>query len=381
MAHRPEMDPSYWYASLREPVEFDRAIRVLGEAGHGVFVEASPHPVVIHAITDTLDESDPVTVGTLRREDGGSERLLTSLAEAHVRGVAVDWTTVLDTGTTVGLPTYAFQHRHYWPRPAVPPALPQTAGTPAEAGFWAAVEQGDADTLAHLLGVDAAESTLGALTDWRLRERADATVADWRYRIGWTPLPDSGTSLSGTWLIVGDGPDTDTVTAALAARGARTVTVTTPDLLNPSTVTGAAGVVSTLALSGENPQHPVVPAGLMATVDLVRALGDAGVTAPLWVVTRGAVGTSTAEPVTSAVQAQVWGLGVVAGLELAGRWGGLIDLPPTGTPVPPPAWCPFSPTAWRTRSPCAPAASSAAAWSMPPAPPQARPGTRPAPSW
>ncbi|WP_198965105.1 acyltransferase domain-containing protein [Streptomyces tsukubensis] len=105
----PEMDPAYWYASLREPVEFDRAIRVLGEAGHGVFVEASPHPVVIQAIADTLEDRDPVAVGTLRREDGGPERLLTSLAEAYVRGVPVDWTTILGSGTTVDLPTYAFQ--------------------------------------------------------------------------------------------------------------------------------------------------------------------------------------------------------------------------------------------------------------------------------
>ncbi|WP_233618088.1 acyltransferase domain-containing protein, partial [Actinomadura sp. WAC 06369] len=40
----PELTPEYWYASLRETVEFDRAIRVLGESGHGVFVESSPHP-------------------------------------------------------------------------------------------------------------------------------------------------------------------------------------------------------------------------------------------------------------------------------------------------------------------------------------------------
>ncbi|TAI40948.1 SDR family NAD(P)-dependent oxidoreductase, partial [Streptomyces tsukubensis] len=323
----PEMDAAYWYASLREPVEFDRAIRVLGEAGHGVFVEASPHPVVIQAIADTLEDRDPIAVGTLRRDDGGAERLLTSLAEAYVRGVTVDWTTVLSGGNTVDLPTYAFQHRHYWPRPAAPSALPQTGSSPAEAGFWAAVEQGDADTLAQLLGVDAAESTLGALTDWRLRERADATVADWRYRIRWAAVPDFDAVLSGTWLVVGDGTDAETVAGVLAERGAEVMAVAGPDELASAAVAEAAGVVSVLALNDGLPGDGAVSAGLVATVELVRALGDAGVTAPLWVVTRGAVGTSTAEPVVSAVQAQVWGLGVVAGLELAGRWGGLIDLP------------------------------------------------------
>ena len=37
------------------------------------------------------------------------------------------------------------------------------------------------------------------------------------------------------------------------------------------------------------PAHPVVPAGLAGTLALVQALGDAGVGARLWVLTRGAV--------------------------------------------------------------------------------------------
>ncbi|MEW1548878.1 SDR family NAD(P)-dependent oxidoreductase, partial [Streptomyces tsukubensis] len=368
----PEMDASYWYASLREPVEFDRAIRILGDAGHGVFVEVSPHPVLVHAITGTLEDSDPVAVGTLRREDGGPGRLLTSFGEAYVRGAAVDWAAVLGGGTMVDLPTYAFQRRWFWREQAALPASPQAGSSPAEAGFWAAVEQGDADTLARLLGVDAAESTLGALTDWRLRERADATVAGWRYRIGWTPVPESDAVLSGTWLVVGEGPDTDAVAAALVGRGARAVTVTGPDRLASAgitDVTEVAGVVSALAVdgglitgqdsgtallpggapaAGEGPGTApvrdglsggegfgavpvagwgVVGAGLVATVELVRALEGAGVSAPLWVLTRGAVAAGSGEPVVSAVQAQVWGLGVVAGLEYPGVWGGLVDLP------------------------------------------------------
>ncbi|QKG19188.1 type I modular polyketide synthase, MlsA1 [Actinomadura verrucosospora] len=113
----PELDASYWYASLRAPVEFDRAIRVLAEAGHQVFIETSPHPVLASPITDTLEDraATATVVGTLRRDDGGPDRLLTSLAEAHVRGTAVDWTAVLPAGEPVDLPTYAFEHRRFWP--------------------------------------------------------------------------------------------------------------------------------------------------------------------------------------------------------------------------------------------------------------------------
>ena len=71
----------------------------------------------------------------------------------------------------------------------------------------------------------------------------------------------------------------------------------------------------------------MVPEGLAGTVALVQALGDAGITAPLWVVTCGAVAVGGGE-LTAPVQAQAWGLGRVAALEHPDRWGGLIDLPP-----------------------------------------------------
>jgi candicidin polyketide synthase FscB len=114
----PEAGPQYWYDSLRSPVEFDRAVRVLAAAEHRVFIEASPHPVLTVPITETLEDAGttPAVTGTLRRDDGGPARFLASLAQAHVHGIEVDWTSVLGAGRPVDLPTYAFQHQRYWPR-------------------------------------------------------------------------------------------------------------------------------------------------------------------------------------------------------------------------------------------------------------------------
>ncbi|MDT3400374.1 beta-ketoacyl reductase, partial [Streptomyces sp. B1866] len=65
---------------------------------------------------------------------------------------------------------------------------------------------------------------------------------------------------------------------------------------------------------------------LNAAAALVQALGDAGVDAPLWWVTQGAVSVM-GEPPADATAAALWGLGRVVGLEHPRRWGGAVDLP------------------------------------------------------
>ncbi|GAA1283273.1 hypothetical protein GCM10009579_50710 [Streptomyces javensis] len=116
-------DAEYWYRNLRETVRFEQATRALADAGHTVFIEVSPHPVLIPGIEQTVEErigrtprdtSTAVVVGTLRRAEGGRERLLTALAELFVAGGAVAWATAFEGGRPVDLPTYAFRARRYW---------------------------------------------------------------------------------------------------------------------------------------------------------------------------------------------------------------------------------------------------------------------------
>ena len=80
-------------------MQFHRAVTVLAQAGHDVFVEVSPHPVLAPVITAPVVPR-PVVTGTLRRDDGGPDRFLTAIATLHTHGVTVDWTTVLPTGNT-----------------------------------------------------------------------------------------------------------------------------------------------------------------------------------------------------------------------------------------------------------------------------------------
>ncbi|HWN35115.1 MAG TPA: SDR family NAD(P)-dependent oxidoreductase, partial [Pseudonocardia sp.] len=370
----PELDAEYWYASLRATVQFSHATEVLGRDGYGVFIETSAHPVLTGAITDTLEDlrrhreteegpgsgREPIVTGTLRRDDGGPDRVLASLAQAHSHGVFVDWASVLPTGERVDLPTYVFQRQRYWPKPA--PAATGVAGAVpgADGAFWAAVEGGDLEGLSRTLAVEAPRlrEVLPALAAWRRRERGESRVADWRYRITWAPVTvPGGATMSGSWLVVvpaahsGTGRTEEWV-AALAERGARVVLAEVAEgevdrrvlagrvakALRQAAENGGgsdpapvvAGVVSLLALD-ESPlaDRPVVPAGLAATMGLVQALGDAGIDAPLWVLTSGAVAAGAGEVPTGPVQAQTWAFGRAAALEHPGRWGGLIDLPRT----------------------------------------------------
>ena len=49
------LDADYWYRNLRDTVEFEQATGALLQAGLRTFVEISPHPVLTHAIADTLE--------------------------------------------------------------------------------------------------------------------------------------------------------------------------------------------------------------------------------------------------------------------------------------------------------------------------------------
>jgi len=114
------LDADYWYRSIRYTVQFEQAVRAAAEAGYRVFVESSPHPVLLADIEDTCADGGAgggvVVVPSVGRDDGGLDRFWMSVAQAHVAGVGVDWRAVFSGsgGRLVSLPTYAFQRQRFW---------------------------------------------------------------------------------------------------------------------------------------------------------------------------------------------------------------------------------------------------------------------------
>jgi acyl transferase domain-containing protein/acyl carrier protein len=286
-----ELTGEYWYTNLRRTVRFADAVRAALDAGIGTFLEISPHPVVAPGVQETVDAAGAraTVLSTLRRDDGGWPRFAQSLAEAHVRGAGVRLAEVFaGTGArTVDLPTYAFQHRWYW-----------------------------------------------------LAEQAASRSGKWRYRVEWRAAgAPQRTEPDGEWLALlpACGADQQWLKTLTSSLPVRVLTVDTEDadraaltaqLRRALAEHTPRGVLSLLAADlRPHPRHPVVPAGVAATLAVVQALGDLAAAVPLWLVTSGAVGTGDADPVREPSAAQVWGLGRVAMLEHPAFWGGLVDLP------------------------------------------------------
>ncbi|WP_367127976.1 SDR family NAD(P)-dependent oxidoreductase [Saccharothrix sp. HUAS TT1] len=160
------VDAAYWYRNLREPVRFDLATEALIAAGHDVFVEVSPHPVLVPALDDPA-----VATGTLRRDQGGIEEFLTAAGRLFVAGADVDWAPALPPPGRVDLPTYAFQRETYWLTSAAP------------------------------------------------------VVDPWRYEVTWAPVSATSTP-AGRWLVLrpdGDHPWVDATVEALRDSGVEVV--------------------------------------------------------------------------------------------------------------------------------------------------------------
>ena len=92
-----ELDGDYWYRNLRETVNFDQAVAASLDDGFRTFIEIGPAPVLTVGVLETAEladnggggsegrsavESPGVrgvrVLGSLRRDDGGTRRFMTS---------------------------------------------------------------------------------------------------------------------------------------------------------------------------------------------------------------------------------------------------------------------------------------------------------------
>src|SRR5262249_9762681 len=115
----PELLADYWAENLRQPVRFDAAIQALIESGHGLFVEMSPHPILVSGIEEIqqAEKKQKAAFGSLRRGQEDRMALLLALGGLWVLGHPVSWEKLFPvSGRRVELPTYPWQRQRYWVR-------------------------------------------------------------------------------------------------------------------------------------------------------------------------------------------------------------------------------------------------------------------------
>ncbi len=325
--------PEYWVRHVRGTVRFLDGMRTLQDEGVTTFLELGPETTLTEMAADCLTETlDAAVVPALRGDD-----VLGAVAALHTRGHGPDWSEWYGgTGARrVDLPTYAFQRKRFW---LMPDAV-ENRSEQADSAFWKAVVSEDHQGLTDLLGTSTDRKfseLLPAMARWRRDHDRETGMDRLRYRIGWHPVADQA-AYRRNWLIV-HSEDLPVPEPLAVALGARTLPIAigagraeiAERLAAVKHGEPVDGMLSLLALDERAcPGTAELPAGLALTTALIQAMGDTELEVPLWCATRGAVSTGHSDRLGSPVQAMVWGLGRVAALEHPGRWGGLVDLPPT----------------------------------------------------
>ncbi|EYF00540.1 Malonyl CoA-acyl carrier protein transacylase [Chondromyces apiculatus DSM 436] len=120
-----ELSAGYWADNLREPVRFAEVVQRLIAEGHTLFVEMSPHPILVPSVEENLGAvgAEGAAIPSLRRGQPERGTLLEAVGKLYVHGCSLDWQRIhAGGGRVVGLPTYRWQRQRCWLEAPVGPS-------------------------------------------------------------------------------------------------------------------------------------------------------------------------------------------------------------------------------------------------------------------
>jgi myxalamid-type polyketide synthase MxaE and MxaD len=107
----------YWTRNLRETVLFSTAVERARDDGHDVFIEISPHPILLPSIEHDVTEGGPdvVALPSGRRDDDERSVMLDSLGALWSAGHPVSFERLYPSGGRhAELPAYPWQRERFW---------------------------------------------------------------------------------------------------------------------------------------------------------------------------------------------------------------------------------------------------------------------------
>ncbi|MCV7064299.1 acyltransferase domain-containing protein, partial [Mycolicibacterium vaccae] len=109
-AAAPLLDAEYWVANVRRPVRLRQAVSAAADQ-HATFIEISPHPMLTHAVTETLESTHHHSIATLLRDGDDTVSFHTNLNRTYV---AAPPQTPHPPEPHPVLPSTPWQHTQHW---------------------------------------------------------------------------------------------------------------------------------------------------------------------------------------------------------------------------------------------------------------------------
>jgi phthiocerol/phenolphthiocerol synthesis type-I polyketide synthase B len=293
----PVLDADYWVANVRRPVRFSDAVAAAGQH-NATFIEISAHPMLTHAISETLESvGHHHSIGTLWRDGDDSVSFHTSLNATHPTQPR---RTPHPPEPHSVLPTTPWRHTHHW----IDVTQPRRPREHVESGR---------DSGAPGAGV---------------------VPAEWYCELTWPVRPLSDAARSGAndyWLVVAEA-DLGAAIGRLVGDDTR-VTLLTPSALSdhadPATLrTALAGASHVLYAPDASSSGLDADAGyrLFNAAKRLTAAMAALVSPPrLFLLTRNAQPISQGDR-ANPVHTVLWGLGRTLALEHPELWGAVLDI-------------------------------------------------------
>ena len=292
----PKLDADYWVANLRQPVQLSRAILAAAE-NHATFIEISPHPMLISAVTETLESAGHHhSVGTLSRDVDDTLSFRQNLNAVHTQHPPQ---TPHGPEPHPVLPSTPWHHTSYW--------MNFTSVAPVSRGQ-----------------LDAASSLL---TDC-------AIPPEWHCELTWPvrPLPEAAPDgACDSWLVIGGADLGAELDLLLGDGGSVTVlpaSVLERDVDGNTLADALAGVNRVLYAPEVASRQFDAESGYVlfnAARRVVAALVNSALPARLHLLTRNAQPIAAGDRANPA-HAVLWGFGRSLALEHPETWGSVIDV-------------------------------------------------------